>query len=183
MFLWSNKSTINKHTCSSLLISAFFNSVSVEAKISSGISNSNFWKEDENLNEIHSWSCRFPYTTWHRVKYARIRVFSDAYFPVYGQNRRLSFSTGKYRSEKTHKTLKLEKPRASHYFCDAQNPRARKSDFHLYMFFKKLFETFSLIQASHIFNFQTWKRNDLADWVLNTEKGSTIFSNPNNIDK
>ena len=68
-------------------------------------------------------------------------------------------------------------------FAMPKNPRARKSDFHLYMFFKKLFETFSLIQASHIFNFQTWKRNDLADWVLNTEKGSTIFSNPNNIDK
>ena len=137
MFLWSNKSTINKHTCSSLLISAFFNSVSVDAKISSGISNSNFWKEDENLNEIHSWSCRFPYTTWHRVKYARIRVFSDAYFPVYGQNRRLSFSTGKYRSEKTHKNSQTWETSCIPLFLRCPKTLERESQISTYICFSK----------------------------------------------
>ena len=37
----------------------------------------------------------------HCVKYARIRVFSDPYFPVLRQNRRFCLYTGKYATEET----------------------------------------------------------------------------------
>ena len=37
----------------------------------------------------------------HCIKYARIRVSPDPYFPVYGHNRRFSPHTGKYGSVKT----------------------------------------------------------------------------------
>ena len=40
-------------------------------------------------------------TTHYCVKYARIRVFSDPFFPVYGQNLRICPYMGNYVSKKT----------------------------------------------------------------------------------
>ena len=47
--------------------------------------------------ERYSQSLKF----YHCVKDGRIRVFSDLYYPVSGQNQRSHPYTGKYESEKT----------------------------------------------------------------------------------
>ena len=39
---------------------------------------------------------------WHCVKYERIQVFANLYFPVWGQYRRFCPCNGKYGSVKTH---------------------------------------------------------------------------------